>query len=223
MQIRDHYFTTQICIFLLFNNLTDSFSFALQNPIFRMSLWHHTSEKTEGMFNWRNYILGEISLLLYIWLKFMHKLVSIVCIDPWPVAWVVRVDLGLPWYGLAKNRQMTTLFTMKTVKQLNQIYFRFASVYPVFRYIYYFRLNRNCCWDKKKINEKLFLNRMWFPNFQFCWGIYKFLTFLMALYLGMIILIFQFLLLLLYCLTGQDLGERGDPVFQMSRLTFDTR
>ena len=30
-----------------------------------MSLRHHTSEKTVGMFNWRKYILGEISLLHY--------------------------------------------------------------------------------------------------------------------------------------------------------------
>ena len=63
MQASDHYFTTQICIFLLLNNLTDSFSFAIAMPFFRMSLWLHTSEKTLGMFNWRNYILGEISLL----------------------------------------------------------------------------------------------------------------------------------------------------------------
>ena len=30
-----------------------------------MSLWRQTSEKTVGVFNWRNYILGEISLLHY--------------------------------------------------------------------------------------------------------------------------------------------------------------
>ena len=65
MQASDHYFTTQISIFLLLNNLTDSFSSALGNPLFRMSLSLHTSEKTVGMFNWRNYILGEISLLHY--------------------------------------------------------------------------------------------------------------------------------------------------------------
>ena len=66
MQASDHYFTTQVSIFLLINNLTDSFSSALGNPLFRMGLWLHTSEKTVEMFNWRNYILGEISLLHYI-------------------------------------------------------------------------------------------------------------------------------------------------------------
>ena len=65
MQASDRYFTTQICIFLLLNNLTDSFSFALGNPLSRMSLWLHTSEELVGMFHWRNYILGEISLLHY--------------------------------------------------------------------------------------------------------------------------------------------------------------
>ena len=38
MQASDHYFITQISIFLLLNNLTDSFSSALGNPLFRMSL-----------------------------------------------------------------------------------------------------------------------------------------------------------------------------------------
>ena len=66
MQASDHYFTTQISIFLLLNNLTDRFSSVLGNVLFRMSLRLHTSEKTVGMFNWRNYILGEISLLHYI-------------------------------------------------------------------------------------------------------------------------------------------------------------
>ena len=65
MQASDHYFTTKVSIFLLINNLIDSFSSALGNPLFRMGLWLHTSEKTVGMFNWRNYILGEISLLHY--------------------------------------------------------------------------------------------------------------------------------------------------------------
>ena len=65
MEASDHYFTTQISIYLLLNNLTDSFSSALGNPIFRMSLRLHTIEKTVGMSNWRNYILGEISLLHY--------------------------------------------------------------------------------------------------------------------------------------------------------------
>ena len=72
MQASDHYFITQISIFLLLNNLTDSFSSALGNPFFRTSLWLHTSEKMVGMFNWRKYILGEISLLHYIfhsWLR----------------------------------------------------------------------------------------------------------------------------------------------------------
>ena len=66
MQASAHYFTTQIYIFLLHNNLKDNFSFALGYPLFRMSLWLHTSEKTKGMFNWQNYIFGEISLLHYI-------------------------------------------------------------------------------------------------------------------------------------------------------------
>ena len=65
MQASDQYFITQISFFLLLNNLTDSFSSALGYPLFRMSLWLHTSEKTVGMFNWRKYILGEISLLHY--------------------------------------------------------------------------------------------------------------------------------------------------------------
>ena len=65
MQESDHYFTTQRSIFLLLNNFTDSFSSALGNPLFRMSLWLHTSEKTVRMFNWRNYIIGETSLLHY--------------------------------------------------------------------------------------------------------------------------------------------------------------
>ena len=65
MQASDHYFTTQMSIFLLLYNLTDIFSSALGNSFFRLSLWLHTSEKTVGMFNWRNYILGEISLLHY--------------------------------------------------------------------------------------------------------------------------------------------------------------
>ena len=38
MQASDHYFTTQVSIFLLINNLTDSFSSALGNPLFRMGL-----------------------------------------------------------------------------------------------------------------------------------------------------------------------------------------
>ena len=38
MQASDHYFTTQISIFLLYYNLTDSFSSVLGNPLFRMSL-----------------------------------------------------------------------------------------------------------------------------------------------------------------------------------------
>ena len=58
-----------IFIFLLLNNKTDSFSFALRNPLFRMSLRCHTSEKMVGIFNWRNYILGENSLLHYIFVN----------------------------------------------------------------------------------------------------------------------------------------------------------
>ena len=38
MQASDHYFTTQISIFFVLNNLTDSFSSALGYPLFRMSL-----------------------------------------------------------------------------------------------------------------------------------------------------------------------------------------
>ena len=38
MQASDHYFTTQIGIFLLFYDLTDSFSSVLGNLLFRMSL-----------------------------------------------------------------------------------------------------------------------------------------------------------------------------------------
>ena len=67
MQASDQYFITQISFFLLLNNLTDSFSSAFGYPLFRMSLWLHTSEKTVGMFNLRKYILGEISLLRYIY------------------------------------------------------------------------------------------------------------------------------------------------------------
>ena len=65
MQARDHYSTTQIRIFVLLNTLPDRFSSALGKPLFLMSLCLHTSEKTVGMFNWRNYILGEISLFHY--------------------------------------------------------------------------------------------------------------------------------------------------------------
>ena len=38
MQARDHYFITQICIFVLLNTLPDRFSSAFGNPLFRMSL-----------------------------------------------------------------------------------------------------------------------------------------------------------------------------------------
>ena len=38
MQASDHYLTTQLSIFLLLDNLTASFSSALGNPLFRMSL-----------------------------------------------------------------------------------------------------------------------------------------------------------------------------------------
>ena len=38
MQASDHYYTTQISIFLLLNNLTDRFPSALGNLFFRMSL-----------------------------------------------------------------------------------------------------------------------------------------------------------------------------------------
>ena len=69
MQASDHYFTTKISIFLLFYNLTDSDSSVLGNPLFRMCPWLHTSEKTVGMSNWRNYILGENSLLHYTLIK----------------------------------------------------------------------------------------------------------------------------------------------------------
>ena len=57
MLASDHYFTTQISIFLLLNNSTDRFSSALGNPLFRMSLWLHTSEKTVGI------SIGEITFL----------------------------------------------------------------------------------------------------------------------------------------------------------------
>ena len=48
--------------FLLLSNYRQLFFF-IGNPLYRKSLWRHTSEKTVGMFIWRNYILGEISLL----------------------------------------------------------------------------------------------------------------------------------------------------------------
>ena len=63
LQASDHYLTTNTCI-LLHSSATNQTAFLLTLEIpFSEWVWRQTSEKTVGMFNWRNYILGEISLL----------------------------------------------------------------------------------------------------------------------------------------------------------------
>ena len=57
MQASDHYLTTKICILIVLCNLTDSFSFALGNTLFRMSC-----DVTQVKKRWECSI-GEITFL----------------------------------------------------------------------------------------------------------------------------------------------------------------